>query len=290
MGMVYEFLPFMILPIYTSLEKIDGWLLFEAAADLGANALRTLFARDLAALHAWCRSRHDFNFIPVIGTFVVSDILGGRQVVFGGQPDSTPVFGSAQSTFWLGGLDHSHGHDPVVYPLLHPPLWLWRGDHSRMNRRSPWLTLSALAVYFFLYAPIVVLILYSFNASRTNVVFEGVVNRGPCDLYWFCRLAENDDVLDATRNTLLIAITSTIVATLIGTMAALALQRYQFPFKQFSEATLYVPIVIPEIVMGIGILVFLQRGLWLAQQQFRLTRRSAFSRRAAYCDRLAHCL
>ena len=126
-----------------------------------------------------------------------------------------------------------------------------------MNRRSPWLTLSALAVYFFLYAPIVVLILYSFNASRTNVVFEGIVNRGPCGpFYWFCRLAENNDVLDATRNTLLIAVTSTIVATLIGTMAALALQRYNFPFKQVSEATLYVPIVIPEIVMGIGILVF----------------------------------
>ena len=126
-----------------------------------------------------------------------------------------------------------------------------------MNRRSPWLTLSALAVYFFLYAPIVVLILYSFNASRTNVVFEGIVNRGPCGpFYWFCRLAENNDVLDATRNTLIIAVTSTIVATLIGTMAALALQRYNFPFKQVSEATLYVPIVIPEIVMGIGILVF----------------------------------
>ena len=126
-----------------------------------------------------------------------------------------------------------------------------------MNRRSPWLTLSALAVYFFLYAPIVVLIVYSFNASRTNVVFEGVVNRGPCGpFYWFCQLAENDDVLEAARNTLLIAVTTAILATTIGTMAALALQRYSFPFKQFSEATLYVPIVIPEIVMGIGILVF----------------------------------
>lgn len=126
-----------------------------------------------------------------------------------------------------------------------------------MNRRSPWLTLSALAVYFFLYAPIVVLIVYSFNASRTNVVFEGVVNRGPCGpFYWFCELAENGDVLDATRNTLIIALTSTVVATIIGTLAALALQRYSFPFKQLSEATLYIPIVIPEIVMGIGILVF----------------------------------
>lgn len=126
-----------------------------------------------------------------------------------------------------------------------------------MNRRSPWLTLSALAVYVFLYAPIVVLILFSFNSSRTNVAFEGVVNRGPCGpFYWFCQLAQNDDVLDATRNTLIIAISSTVVATLIGTLAALALQRYHFPFKRFSEGTLYIPIVIPEIVMGIGILVF----------------------------------
>ncbi|MFZ4655568.1 MAG: ABC transporter permease [Caldilineaceae bacterium] len=126
-----------------------------------------------------------------------------------------------------------------------------------MNRRSPWLTLSALAVYFFLYAPMVVLIVYSFNASRTNVAFEGVVNRGPCGpFYWFCQLAENDDVLEAARNTLIIAVTTSLVATTIGTMAALALQRYSFPFKGFSEATLYVPIVIPEIVMGIGILVF----------------------------------
>ena len=63
-------------------------------------------------------------------------------------------------------------------------------------------------------------------------------------------------MLEAARNTLIIAVTTSLVATTIGTMAALALQRYSFPFKGFSEATLYVPIVIPEIVMGIGILVF----------------------------------
>lgn len=141
-----------------------------------------------------------------------------------------------------------------------------------MNRRSPWLTLSALAVYVFLYAPIVVLILFSFNASRTNVAFEGVVNRGPCGpFYWFCQLAQNDDVLDATRNTLIIAISSTVVATLIGTLAALALQRYHFPFKRFSEGTLYIPIVIPEIVMGIGILVFFSAFFGWVNGLFGLT-------------------
>lgn len=109
----------------------------------------------------------------------------------------------------------------------------------------------------FLYAPVIVLIVFAFNSSRTNIVFEGVVNQGPCGpFYWFCRLAENDDALDAAGNTLIIAVASALIATVIGTMAALALQRYAFPVKRASEAALYIPIVIPEIVMGIGILVF----------------------------------
>lgn len=124
------------------------------------------------------------------------------------------------------------------------------------KRRSPLLTLSALLVYFFLYAPIVVLVVFSFNSSRTNVVFEGVVNQGPCGpFFWFCELGGNRELINAARNTLTIAFTSTIFSTIIGTMAALALQRYTFPVKTFSEAALYIPIVIPEIVMGIGILV-----------------------------------
>jgi len=135
--------------------------------------------------------------------------------------------------------------------------------------RALWLTLVTLGVYLFLYSPLIVLVVFGFNASRTNIVFEGVVAgfgplrqegstviQSPCGpLHWFCVLAQNDDVLDASRNTLTIAFTSTVLSTLIGTMAALALQRYSFPVKTLSEASLYIPIVIPEIVMGIGILV-----------------------------------
>lgn len=124
------------------------------------------------------------------------------------------------------------------------------------HRRSPWLSLTTILVYLFMYIPIVVLIVFSFNSSKTNVVFEGVVNKGPCGpFYWYCQLFQNRDVLNATRNTLIIAFTSTIVATVVGTMAALALQRYNFRGRDFSETTMYFPIVTPEIVMGIGILV-----------------------------------
>ncbi|MCW5858077.1 MAG: ABC transporter permease [Caldilineales bacterium] len=124
------------------------------------------------------------------------------------------------------------------------------------NKRSPWLRFFIVLVYVFLYAPILVLIVYAFKSSRTNIVFEGIVNRGACGpFYWFCELFRNDEVLAAARNTLVIAFVSTLGATVIGTMAALALQRYRFPAKRFSEASLYIPIIIPELVMGIGILV-----------------------------------
>ena len=136
-------------------------------------------------------------------------------------------------------------------------------------RRHPLIRIAAVLVYIFLYAPIVVLILYSFNASRANVTFEGfipgfsertvmdgsLVTSAKCGpFHWFCELAKNDDVIEAAGNTLTIAFTSSIIATIIGTMAALALQRYDYRLKPFSQTSLYIPIVIPEIVMGIGIL------------------------------------
>jgi spermidine/putrescine transport system permease protein len=146
-------------------------------------------------------------------------------------------------------------------------------------KRSPLILISAMLVYVFLYAPIVGLILYSFNASRTNVRFEGfivstsqrvvmdgsIVKSSPCGAFhWYCDLAKNEDVIEAAGNTLKIAITATTISTIIGTMAAIALQRYDFKIKPFSQISLYIPIVIPEIVMGIGALtLFSQLFGWI---------------------------
>jgi len=137
------------------------------------------------------------------------------------------------------------------------------------HRRSAFVLVSTALVYFFLYAPIVVLLIFAFNSSRTNVLFGGFIQdfgplqmegsrvvQSPCGpFHWFCELSRNREVANATRNTLTVASVSTLTSTLIGTMAALALQRYNFRLKVFSQVALYIPIVIPEIVMGIGILV-----------------------------------
>jgi spermidine/putrescine transport system permease protein len=102
-GMVYEFLPFMILPIFTSLEKIDVSL-YEAAADLGANAIKTFLRVTLPLSMPGVVAGTILVFIPVMGTFIVSDILGGRQVILVGNliqrqflDARDPTFGSAAS-------------------------------------------------------------------------------------------------------------------------------------------------------------------------------------------------
>ena len=153
------------------------------------------------------------------------------------------------------------------------------------HRRSPLVLVSAILVYFFLYAPIFALVLYSFNASRANITFAGfipkfserlvvqgtLVKASPCGpFHWFCELSKNRDVIKAAQNTLTIAFVATAVSTVIGTMAALALQRYNFKLKTFSQVSLYIPIVIPEIVMGIGILTLFSQLFGLLNNLLKL--------------------
>ncbi len=112
------------------------------------------------------------------------------------------------------------------------------------------LTLVAAAVYVFLFAPIVILVLFSFNASKYGVAWEGFTWR------WYAELAQDRFIRQATWNTLLVASVSTLIATVIGTAGALGLHRYRFRGHGAAEAVLYVPLVIPEVVMGIAMLAF----------------------------------
>jgi len=130
-----------------------------------------------------------------------------------------------------------------------------------MNERArpgKGLTIYAILAYLYLYLPIFFLILFSFNTSKFSVKMEGVT------LKWYGDLLKDKVIWEATRNTLIVAVTSTIISTIIGTAAAIALHRYRFRGKGFSEATLYIPVIIPEIVMGIALLAFFgQMGLTL---------------------------
>lgn len=105
-------------------------------------------------------------------------------------------------------------------------------------------------VYVFLYAPIAVLVVFSFNAARQTAVWDGFT------LDWYRKLLGNDVLLRSVRNSLLVAGITTVVATVFGTLAALALGRYDFRGRRGTRALLYLPVIIPEVVLGAALLTF----------------------------------
>jgi spermidine/putrescine transport system permease protein len=121
-----------------------------------------------------------------------------------------------------------------------------------MSEKKPalWLRIYAFIVYAYIYLPILILMIFSFNSQKLNIRWEGFT------LHWYKVLFQDDLVLLAARNSLMIAVISTIVSTIIGTLAALALQRYKFKGYTIAESTLYIPVIIPEVVMGISLLAF----------------------------------
>jgi len=125
------------------------------------------------------------------------------------------------------------------------------------TRVSNWLLGTHAALVFgFIYLPVVILIIFSFNNTRSVALFTGFSTE------WYTALANNEELLDAARNSLLVGLITTIVATIIGTLTALAMDRYRFRLRTAFDANLYLPIVIPEIVMGIALLLFFNQALF----------------------------
>ena len=105
-------------------------------------------------------------------------------------------------------------------------------------------------VFLFLYLPIAVLVGYSFNTSKLNIVWEGFT------LKWFGELLANQPIIDTLKNSLIIAAFTTVASVVIGTGGAWLLHRYQFRFSRAIQTLICVPMIMPEIVMGISLLVF----------------------------------
>lgn len=109
--------------------------------------------------------------------------------------------------------------------------------------------------YLFLFLPIVVIAVNSFNATTTKpyLSWKGFT------LDWYAKLFENEALLSSFGNTMIIAAASTILATMIGTLAAVGMYKYQFRGKKTIDALLYIPVVIPEIVLGIALLTLFSK-------------------------------
>ena len=116
-----------------------------------------------------------------------------------------------------------------------------------MSRRTPWLWLAGFLAYAFLYAPLVIVVAYSFNDSRLNAEWVGFT------LSWYEKLFGNEKMLKAAWNSLVIGLTASAVSTVLGTMAGYAMYRYKM---RLLPVLVLAPIAIPEILMGVSLLIF----------------------------------
>jgi spermidine/putrescine transport system permease protein len=105
------------------------------------------------------------------------------------------------------------------------------------------------ALFAFLYAPLAVVILHSFNSARHGGAWRGFT------VEWYRTLLNNSAALDAAKTTMLLAIISTLIATVLGTLLALGLSGAKFRGKRALETSLLVPVVIPDIVMAVALLL-----------------------------------
>jgi spermidine/putrescine transport system permease protein len=126
----------------------------------------------------------------------------------------------------------------------------WLQPRLPFSLRGRWLSLYAVTIFLFFYLPILILIIYSFNANQVVGVWESFSTR------WYSELFNNRAIGNAFRVSMWVALWSTVFSTILGTLAALVLERYRFRGRLALDGVLYLPIIIPDIVMALSTLLF----------------------------------
>lgn len=110
-------------------------------------------------------------------------------------------------------------------------------------------------VFAFLYVPIILLVIFSFNDSDFGLAWEGFTTR------WYTKMANDRALVSGLKNSLIIASITTVLAVVLGTLGAWLLYKYRFPFRRIINTLIFVPMVIPEIIMGISLLILFSTGI-----------------------------
>ena len=125
-------------------------------------------------------------------------------------------------------------------------------------------------VYIFFYAPIALLVLFSFSDNRNVGIWGGFT------LDWYQDFFDSSNARGALSNSVQIAIVVTIISVILGTMSALALERFTFRGKKVFDALLYLPIIIPDVTMAVMLLLFFGEFFDLLDMLFGLQLRKGF--------------
>jgi ABC-type spermidine/putrescine transport system permease subunit I len=258
---IYLYLPFAVLSIYTSLEKL-GPALEEAAMDLGAGPWRTFRRVTLPLSLAGVQAAVIFVFVPTLGLFVTPALLGGANAT---------MIGNLQVTIFKTSLDFALG-SAVSFVVLAVALVavalfgrsvdlerVYAGGVGQLMRRAAGgpgrgraglLHLYAVLVYAFLFAPVAFLILFSFSSAA-----GGVFPPPGYTLRWYGEAIDDPWLMASVGNSLVIAVLSAVLAVVIAAPGAYAIVRYRFPGRGLLRQVLIIPLIIPSIMLGFGLLL-----------------------------------
>ena len=252
--LIYVWLPFVALPIFVSLESLDRRLL-EAATDLGATRWQAFLRVTLPLSAPGVIAAFLFVFIPTVGEFVTPSLVGGTSgYMYGNQ--ISDLFGTGFPDWRTGS---------VLALFLLAVVAVLTGVFSRFlgMRQTTELMDAALSkngrrglrglfglVIVFLYAPIAILLLFSFNDSvLPSFPLSGFT------LTWYRQFVTDPDLIGALETSAIVAAISSVGAVALGTLASIALVRRRFRGKSAASALLLSPLVVPYVVLGISLLL-----------------------------------
>ena len=251
-GLAYAYLPLMILPIYSSIERLGGEPR-EAASDLYASPWTTFRTVLLPLTMPGVAAGSIFVFVPSMGNFIVPELLGGgREIMVGNLIQQQ--FLSARD--WPFGAAIAVGLIAIMLVLLAGQALVLRHEQGTAERsparevhtRRRYLRAHLGVVYGFLYLPIAVLVVLSFNHAGLPTAWGGL------SLRWYRSVVTNAPILASVRTTLIVAVAVTAIATVLGTLLAVGLHRTVR--SRVLDSVLFLPAVIPDIVLAIALLSF----------------------------------
>lgn len=258
---IYVYLPFSVISIFNSLEKIDPSL-EDAASDLGASPWYTFRRVTLPLTLAGIYVSIVFVFVPMLGMFITPALLGGANSL---------LIGGLQVSLFTTALNFAEGSALSFVVLCVGILFvallgrlvdldtLYAGGiggtggraHKAARRSSPLLKSYAAASYIFLFGPIVVLVLFSFSSATS-----GTFPPPGYTLRWYVEAFSDPWLLVSLRNSLIIATAAGAISVSVAAPAAYAFVRFRFPGRQIFQQLLLIPMILPSIMLGIGLLVF----------------------------------
>ena len=257
---IYLYLPFAVLSIYTSLEKL-GASLEEAAMDLGAGPWTTFRRVTFPLSLAGVQAAVIFVFVPALGLFVTPALLGGANAT---------MIGNLQVTIFKTSLDFALGSAVsfVVLAVALVAVALFgrsvdlervyaggvgqltarRGGpgHGRFGILGGYATLT----YAFLFLPVAFLILFSFSSAA-----GGVFPPPGYTLQWYREALDDPWLMTSVWNSFMIAVLSALIAVVIATPGAYAIVRYRFPGRGLVRQALIIPLIVPTIMLGFGLML-----------------------------------